>query len=935
MASRPKKHGTPFLFFEEDANVFKRLKTAISINKKPGDNNEEEETHVVSLVPARETTPQRYDHTNLQDLYFELKRYSRSYGYYRYFHIHNSSRDNRRGRYNYFDSSSRKKKEDKQKDVVAVLKDFDIKELNKQLGDKEDVNEQYWKEKGDLSGFKNQTKKLNDIISSLQAEEEEKDKSANPLNNLKNLKILQKLKNKVVMSNLLGKVTKEKKDLEENEEQVELSEEDKKKMLASQNISLKSFIGSNLKNKLNNIQDLLKGSKKYQDAKKEVKNGKYTDFMFAPKGDSIYGFGDRNDYSQRECDEFEWKRAREVFGDGDIHVYKDIEPDDILQGGLGNCYFLSAISAIAEHHNRITKIFLTKEYNSEGIYVVAMCIAGIWQEIVIDDLIPCKPGTNKPAFNTSRSNELWVILLEKAWAKIHGGYLNIASGLTREALRDLTGASAKTFFTSRDKEELWTKLLEAEKKKFIMTAGSDELNNGSDAFIEKIGLAGSHAYSLLGVYELEYKRGLYKLLNPDDDTRYKKVERIVKLRNPWGEGEWSGDWSDNSPLWNEELKKALDFVQKEDGTFYMTFKDYCKYFSDCQICYYHDGYKYSAINKSSATNDTVYFRFSVGTEGEYYFSINQKNKRMFPKSMKYRYSPLSFMIGKIDEANNYFLYQGGSMKADKENWFSKTIPPGEYIAVVKTPWRSFVNEFSLSVYGPSATDIKEVQLSSFGKAVIPSMMKSHALSDDSIQYNSFSGQGHSNIKYKLFDNSAGFGYIFFKNDSDSNQLDATVEFRGSYNIELCDPFDGLRPSLSVLPKDSKIVAFEAQGLPYSSQMRLLSQFKKKEDDEMVKEKVKKSEIFIKRKEGNKEFNIKVMFDKTTEDLNILYSNETGDSTLREAIEFQLDNCYIEGRYGSYVEIICRPKSDELIEIHREDKSKDFNVSVKKLWYDVY
>ena len=36
-----------------------------------------------------------------------------------------------------------------------------------------------------------------------------------------------------------------------------------------------------------------------------------------------------------------------------------------------------------------------------------------------------------------------------------------------------------------------------------MTAGSDNLNNGSDAYIEKIGIAGSHAYSLLEVYELD------------------------------------------------------------------------------------------------------------------------------------------------------------------------------------------------------------------------------------------------------------------------------------------------------------------------------------------------------------------------------------------------------------------------------------------------
>lgn len=35
-----------------------------------------------------------------------------------------------------------------------------------------------------------------------------------------------------------------------------------------------------------------------------------------------------------------------------------------------------------------------------------------------------------------------------------------------------------------------------------MTAGSDDINYGSDAYIEKIGIAGSHAYSMLSVYQI-------------------------------------------------------------------------------------------------------------------------------------------------------------------------------------------------------------------------------------------------------------------------------------------------------------------------------------------------------------------------------------------------------------------------------------------------
>lgn len=45
-------------------------------------------------------------------------------------------------------------------------------------------------------------------------------------------------------------------------------------------------------------------------------------------------------------------------------------------------------------------------------------------------------------------------------------------------------------------------MIEADRNKWIMTAGSDDIKNGSDAYDSKIGIAGSHAYSLLGVYEL-------------------------------------------------------------------------------------------------------------------------------------------------------------------------------------------------------------------------------------------------------------------------------------------------------------------------------------------------------------------------------------------------------------------------------------------------
>lgn len=49
------------------------------------------------------------------------------------------------------------------------------------------------------------------------------------------------------------------------------------------------------------------------------------------------------------------------------------------------------------------------------------------QEILVDDYVPVNKS-NKPLFCQPNKNEIWVLLLEKAWAKAHGSYANINSG---------------------------------------------------------------------------------------------------------------------------------------------------------------------------------------------------------------------------------------------------------------------------------------------------------------------------------------------------------------------------------------------------------------------------------------------------------------------------------------------------------------------------
>ena len=82
-----------------------------------------------------------------------------------------------------------------------------------------------------------------------------------------------------------------------------------------------------------------------------------------------------------------------------------------------------------------------------GIYGVRFCKSGTWQDLVVDKYLPCLNGG--PVFSQGNKNEIWVLLLEKAWAKIHGSYFRIEAGSAETVMHDLTGAPSFSFATTQ------------------------------------------------------------------------------------------------------------------------------------------------------------------------------------------------------------------------------------------------------------------------------------------------------------------------------------------------------------------------------------------------------------------------------------------------------------------------------------------------------
>ena len=104
------------------------------------------------------------------------------------------------------------------------------------------------------------------------------------------------------------------------------------------------------------------------------------------------------------------------------------------------------MSALAEFPERIMKLFLIKSVSKFGCYFVRVCFCGAWKIVILDDFFPMMKieGKLEPAFT---KGSVWVMLLEKAWAKLFGNYERIESGIPREVLRALTGAPTKVVYT--------------------------------------------------------------------------------------------------------------------------------------------------------------------------------------------------------------------------------------------------------------------------------------------------------------------------------------------------------------------------------------------------------------------------------------------------------------------------------------------------------
>ncbi|XP_072166356.1 calpain-5-like [Diadema setosum] len=292
-----------------------------------------------------------------------------------------------------------------------------------------------------------------------------------------------------------------------------------------------------------------------------------------------------------------WKRPGELCANPHL-VVDGTKRGDVTQGQLGNCWFVAATADLAQEKELWEKVVPNAkdqdwdEENKEkyaGIFHFRFWRFGKWQDVVIDDRLPCNNNNKLIYTHSEKGNEFWSALLEKAYAKISGCYENLESGNTADALVDFTGGVAEqislqeeSFVDNLEKhKELHAQMKKYRDRGFLMSASIKQTSAEDMEARTDVGLVKGHAYSVTAVKTVKLgESGLLNLFN-------KEKVYLVRLRNPWGKKEWTGPWSDGSLEWqkvSECERKSLGIVNEDDGEFWMPFEEFCFHFTTLVIC---------------------------------------------------------------------------------------------------------------------------------------------------------------------------------------------------------------------------------------------------------------------------------------------------------------------------------------------------------------
>ena len=384
---------------------------------------------------------------------------------------------------------------------------------------------------------------------------------------------------------------------------------------------------------------------------------------------------------QIKKENIEWKSAKEIFGD-EVDIFGETTSmNDIILGPADNSYFVSVISSLASYPNIIVQLFRTFQLPKDDQPIeVCIKINGNWTVVLLDDKFLVDKENNMPIFSYSPTKHIWGLILEKAWAKICGGYENIVVGNPKDVFEAFTPFRILEINLKKFEEELFWKYIKSsiENNCIIICVTKNNIKG-----LDSIGFINGQSFSLINV---------------ESEGRNKSdIIRNMRLRNSLGDKEaFQKDI-------NEEMKNLGIITFEEDGIFLMQYKKFLELFSSVIICVPSSSLiNYLIDIQKEKANDFGTIRILIEEETKINISIIFKNNEAIKNEDIFRNILLIRLLRNKRKADY--------INSSYNETLSSHLTPGEYIIIYNVDYKT-ANIKKFHPYYINISSIKQVKYS--------------------------------------------------------------------------------------------------------------------------------------------------------------------------------------------------------------------------------
>ncbi|XP_024117317.1 calpain-5 [Oryzias melastigma] len=365
--------------------------------------------------------------------------------------------------------------------------------------------------------------------------------------------------------------------------------------------------------------------------------------------------------------------------------------------------------------------------NYAGIFHFRFWVFGQWTDVVVDDRLPTVDGRLIYCYSNSK-REFWSALLEKAYAKLYGCYESLRGGNTGDAVVDFSGAVFEVInlekeISDKDQINLFESMLKVYERGGIISCGIKAEPHELESKLEN-GLVMGHAYAVTAVKRVHLRHEL---------VAHFKTEAIpmIRMRNPWGYKEWNGPWSDSSREWSRighAERHNLGLTVEDDGEFWMSFRDWCRYFSDADVCHIADPSqtwnealhfgkwiihedpqrnRSGGRNKNKTFLQNPQFLFDVTKEmDEVLITLQQKDRRIHKRTGHGQNMVIGFGVFEVELNREHRMHRlpsrepvGGTRFTRARSVFLRSnLPRGRYVVIPSTYYPGEEGEFMLRIF---------------------------------------------------------------------------------------------------------------------------------------------------------------------------------------------------------------------------------------------